>query len=39
MTKKVHTEETMVVARLPQREKRAKKPIQISAMVEMRATM
>lgn len=39
MTKKVETEETIVVATLPRREKRAKKPIRISTMVEMRATM
>ena len=38
MTKKVDTAETMVVATLPKREKRAKKPMQISTMVEMRAT-
>ena len=38
MTKKVETAETMVVTTLPRREKRAKKPTQISTMVEMRAT-
>ena len=31
--------ETIVVARLPQREKRARKPTRISTIVEMRAMM
>ena len=38
-TKKEEMVEMMVVARLPQRERRAKKPMMISTMVVMTATM
>lgn len=39
MVKRDETDEMMVVARLPRREKRAVKPTRISTMVEMTATM